>query len=115
MSEQENEDYAKEYSEESFWAKLGKYALVAGKQVVEKALILYYCLSDRDTPKWAKGVIIAALGYFILPLDAIPDFVPGVGYADDLGVLAVAFAAVLVHIKSEHREHAKEKVRQWFG
>jgi len=45
MSEQENEDYAKEYSKQSFWAKLGKYAIVAGKQVVEKALILYYCLT----------------------------------------------------------------------
>ena len=48
----------------------------AGKEVIEKALILYYCLQDDDTPAWAKTTIIGALGYFISPIDAIPDLVP---------------------------------------
>jgi len=108
-------DYATIYEETSFWEKISKYAIAAGKGTVEKALILYYCLKDPDTPAWAKGIIIGALGYFILPLDAIPDFTPLVGYADDLGALAGATGAVIMHIKPEHEAQAKEKLTQWFG
>ena len=67
------ENYSDKYSEESFWQKVGKFALVAGKKVIEIALTLYYCLKDPDTPKRAKATITGALGYFIWPLDAIPD------------------------------------------
>ena len=110
-----NTDYSKLYKEASFWAKVAKYALVAGKGTIEKALVLYYCLQDDDTPAWAKGIIISALGYFILPLDAIPDLTPLVGYADDLGALAGAMGTILMYIKPEHEEQAKEKLAQWFG
>ena len=107
--------YDSEYSEESFWKKVRKNAWSAGKQVVEKALTLYYCMMDRDTPAWAKAVIVGALGYFILPTDAIPDMIPGAGYADDLGAITVAIGAVAVHIKAEHLQKAKDKVTRWFG
>ena len=63
----------------------------------------------------AKTIIVAALGYFIAPMDAIPDVMPGVGFSDDLGALAVALAAVAMHIKPEHRQQAKEKLTTWFG
>lgn len=107
--------YEKEYSETSFWDKLKKYAVVAGREVVEKALILYEALKDKDTPTWARGVIIAALGYFISPIDAIPDTVPIAGYADDLGALAAAIAAVAAHVKDEHIENARATLKRWFG
>jgi len=110
----ENEKYQSAYSEGSFWAKLKKAALVAGKEVVEKALILYYALRDPDTPTWAKGVLIAALGYFISPIDAIPDMIPGAGYGDDLGVLAAALTTVAAHIKKEHIEQARGSLTRWF-
>ena len=109
------QEYGKAYSEESFWAKVGKYAIAAGKQVIEKVLTLYYCLLDRDTPPWAKAVIVGALGYFIVPMDAIPDLIPGVGYADDLGAVGLALGMVAVHIKPEHQEQAKQKLKQWFA
>ena len=102
------------YSDESFWAKVRKFALKAGREVILRALILYYCLQDEDTPKWARTVIIGALGYFIFPADIIPDFVPG-GYTDDLVVLVAAVATVLVHIKPEHRRQAEERMKEWFG
>ena len=108
-------DYSNKYSEEGLWRKIRKYARVIGEPLLEQVLTLYYCMLDRDTPKLAKGVIVAALGYLIFPLDAIPDFIPGVGYADDLGAIAVALGMVYVHIKPEHRRMAKEKVKQWFG
>ncbi len=108
-------DYGAEYSDESFWEKLAVSAIKAGKEIVEKALVLYYCLQDDDTPAWARGTIMGALGYLILPTDAVPDILPGAGYADDLAVIAVAFALVLAHIKREHKRAAKEKTKEWFG
>lgn len=66
---------------------------------------------DEDTPIWAKTTIMGALGYFISPLDAIPDITPFVGYSDDLGILV---AAVATHIKDEHVEKAKETLKKWF-
>jgi uncharacterized membrane protein YkvA (DUF1232 family) len=116
MSENNNNnEFNKEYSDSSFWSKVKKYAIMAGREIIEKALILYYCLQDSDTPAWAKGIIISALGYFIFPLDAIPDMTPAVGYADDLGVLAGALASVAVHIKDEHKKQALEQLEIWFG
>lgn len=107
-------DYSSEYSNKSFWEKVKKFAIIAGKEVIQKALILYYCFSDGDTPAWAKGVILAALGYFISPVDAIPDMTPIVGYADDLGALIAASTAVAAHIKKEHIDKAKGKLGDWF-
>ncbi len=107
--------FEKEYSDESFWGKVKKYAKVAGKNVLEPALKLYYALQDRDTPVWAKTVIVGALGYFISPIDAIPDITPVVGYSDDLGVLIAAVATVGAYIKKEHTQRAKDTLRQWFG
>ncbi len=110
-------DYSNEYSEESFWKKAKQFAIVAGKEIIEKALILYYCLIDPDTPARAKTIITGALGYFISPVDAIPDTTPIVGYSDDLGVLAIvlSLAIVAAHIKPEHKKKAQEKIKVWFG
>ena len=115
MAENQSNEYSKEYSEDSFWEKVKKYALKAGKEVIEKALMLFYCLQDKDTPMWAKTIIVASLGYFICPVDAIPDVVPVVGFADDLGVLVAALAMVAAHIKEEHKQKAKETLKTWFG
>ena len=101
------------FSETAFWSKLRQYAWVAGRQVIEYALQLYYALMDRDTPRWAKAVIGGALVYFVVPVDLIPDFIPG-GYADDLGALASAMAAVIKSIKPEHAAKAKAKASELF-
>ncbi len=107
--------YESEYSDDNFWDKVKAYAKAAGESVLELALKLYYSLQDDDTPNWAKATIIGALGYFISPIDAIPDITPGVGYLDDLGVLSASFAAVAAHIKDEHVEKAKQTLKNWFG
>ena len=96
-------------------AKLGAGAAKAGKEIVFRALVLYYCLQDNDTPGWARKIVMGALGYLILPADMVPDFLPVVGLWDDLAVVAAAFAVVLVHIKPEHRRTAGEKMEGWFG
>ena len=108
-------EYEKHYSDDSFWAKLRDYALVIGRKGAEVALVLYHCMRDPETPARARTVIAGALGYLIFPLDAIPDFLPGVGFSDDLGALALAIAIVAAHIKDQHKLDAKEKLARWFG
>ena len=108
-------NYQEEYSEDSFWDKVKNYAKSAGEIVLENALKLYYCAKDPDTPAWAKTVVLGALGYFISPIDAIPDVVPAVGFSDDLGVLIAAVATVATNIKDEHVKQAKETLKKWFS
>ena len=103
------------YSEESFWAKLKKFALSAGREVVEKALTLYYTAQNPNVPPWAKTVVVGALTYFISPVDAIPDILVGIGFTDDLGVLLAALATVSVYINAETKEQAQQKLTDWFG
>ena len=107
--------YRQKYSEESFWDKVVNYALAAGHEVIEKALWLYYAAQKPSTPAWAKAVVYGALGYFIMPIDAIPDFTPVVGYMDDLGVLAAAVGTVSMYIDEEVKETTRRKLQEWFG
>lgn len=109
------DDHKKHYDDESFWEKVKKFAAKAGCEVIYAALKLYFALQSSDTPVWAKSVIVGALGYFILPIDLIPDVVPVVGFSDDLSALAAALVAVAVHITPEIKEMAKQKLQDWFG
>lgn len=111
----DNKEYEKNYSDEGFWDKVTNYAKKAGKKVIEPSLKMYYAAQDGDTPVWAKTTIYGALGYFIFPIDVIPDVAPVVGYSDDLTVIAAALATVASCIKDEHAAQAKEKMKQWFG
>lgn len=110
-----NNEYSKEYSESSFWDKIKQYAVKAGIKVIYPALKLYYTLQSTNTPAWAKAVILGALGYFIAPVDAIPDPIPAVGFADDLGVLVAALATVSLYIDDNVKQKAKEQMKNWFG
>jgi uncharacterized membrane protein YkvA (DUF1232 family) len=94
----ENSKYEKHFSEDSFWNKIGKYAKEAGTKVVYSGLILYYAVQSPNTPLKSKIQIYGALGYLILPLDLVPDFLPVVGYVDDLGALGLALAATTMSI-----------------
>jgi uncharacterized membrane protein YkvA (DUF1232 family) len=78
-------------------------------------LTLFYCLQDRDTPRWAKGVIVGALGYLILPADMVPDILPAIGYTDDWGALVAALATVAAFVKDDHKSRASEQVRRLVG
>lgn len=111
----DHNEYEQAYSETGFREKLKHFAKAAGREVVEKALLLYYAMQEEKAPAWAKATIAAALGYFIVPLDAIPDLTPAAGYADDLGVLVLAIAAVAAYINDDVRHKAAEKIEKWFG
>lgn len=103
------------YAPSRLWLTLKKAAASAGRKTLLTALILFYCLQDRDTPTWAKGVIIGALGYLILPVDLIPDIIPGAGYGDDWGALVAALATVAAYVKDEHKAKASAQVSRLLG
>ena len=103
------------YSGPRLWRTLKKVASVAGRKTLYSALILFYCLRDSDTPTWAKGVIVGALGYLILPTDLIPDIIPGAGYGDDWGAIVAALATVTAYIKDEHKAKAEAQITRLLG
>ena len=115
MDKDRENEYESAYDEASFWQKLSRFAGTAGREVVERAVLLYYAAQEEKAPAWAKATIAGALGYFIVPLDAITDITPAVGYADDLGVLALAIAAVAAYINDDVRAKAKQRMQEWFG
>jgi len=105
--------YEKNYSEEDFWEKVKGVVKKVGCDLIEKALILYYVAQDPDTPTRVKMLIYGALGYFISPLDAIPDALPGIGFTDDLGVLVGVIALLGMSIKEKHKELARDTLSRW--
>jgi uncharacterized membrane protein YkvA (DUF1232 family) len=107
--------YVKYYSDGDLFKKIIKVGKKASIKVIYVALLLYFTLKKSSTPKWAKAQIIGALGYFIFPVDAIPDIIPVAGYSDDLGILILALGAVAMYIDDDAKNDAKSKLRDWFG
>lgn len=111
----ENKDCTENYSDESLLQKTKHFASRLGSGTVLKLMTLYYVLKDEKTPAWARTAVVGALGYFILPADAVPDILPAIGFTDDAAVIALAFATVGFHIRKRHKEQAAETVKKWFS
>ncbi|MBI3675617.1 MAG: DUF1232 domain-containing protein [Proteobacteria bacterium] len=91
--------------ERSFWKKLLR---VAGRiPFAEDLAAAYFCATDPKTPTRVKGILLAALAYFVMPVDLIPDFVAGFGFTDDAAVLATAIGLVSGHVKERHHVRAR--------
>lgn len=91
---------------DKFWQTAKK--AVRHVPFMEDVVAAYYCALDRQTPMRAKMVMLGALGYFVMPVDAIPDFIIGMGFTDDVAVLAAAIAAIKANLTPAHRTAAKE-------
>ena len=100
-------DYGDNYSDSGFWNKVKKL----GKKVLKPALQLYYVMKESSTPLDTKALIIGALGYLILPIDLIPDFIPVAGYTDELTALLAVVKMCKEHITPE----IERKVRKDLG
>ena len=108
------EKYQKYFSDNQFWGKLKKIARKAGIKVAYAALLLYYVLRNPATPKADRTKIVGALGYLLLPTDLIPDFLPVVGFTDDLAALAWALYSVAKNVTPEVKIQARQKLGEWF-
>jgi uncharacterized membrane protein YkvA (DUF1232 family) len=111
---QDLECYQSEYSESSLWSKVKSVAKKAGIKTIYMVLLLYYALKSPNTSIKDKAKIYGALGYFILPLDLIPDGIPFVGYSDDITALASTLHSIWKNITPEIKQQALQKLDNWF-
>ncbi len=108
------EKYQKHFSDSSFWDKIKKIAKKAGLKVICYALTLYYILQKDNVPIAEKGLIIGALGYFILPVDLIPDFIMGLGYTDDISAMIIAIRKSMSYVDEKVKKQVYLKLNNWF-
>lgn len=102
-------DYIKHYSESDLHIKLKKTSGSLSKQLLYYVLVLYYLVADKNIPAKVRMVFIAALGYFILPTDLVTDFLPVIGFTDDIAFLTYAISNATAYITPEILEKAKSK------
>lgn len=107
------ESFMSYFSPEKLFSKISDVAKKAGVKVIYAALLLYYAMFDKEVPMSDKAIVIGALGYFILPLDFIPDFLPG-GFVDDAGALVLAVKNIWSNISVNTHRQAKAKLNEWF-
>ena len=99
-------------------AKFGADFMARLKRVAKRIpfaddlLAAWFCARDPATPRRVRLTLLAALGYFVLPIDAIPDIMPLIGFTDDAAVIAAAIAAVAGSITPEHRERARKAITE---
>jgi len=105
-------DYTKHFNKTDFFLKLGRMAGLLGVKTMESLLILYYLLFDKSVPLKVRGVFAAALGYFIFPTDFIADFLPAVGFADDVALITYVISQAKQYITQEIKEKAAARTRE---
>lgn len=88
-----------------FWPKIRKTA--ARVPFAGQALSVWYAARDPETPMAAKGIMLGALAYFVLPVDAIPDIFAGIGFTDDAAVIAALVATLGANIRRRHKDAAR--------
>lgn len=111
----DTEAYAAQYSEEGLWDKIRDSVMSAGLALIYKALQLFYVAQSPQCPMKVKAGIYGALGYFISPIDLIPDVTPVVGYSDDASAIGLALLLAQMYITEEVKEKARSKIHQLFG
>lgn len=103
-------DRNEETVRKGFWSKLKRN--LARVPMADQVVAAYYAAFDPATPFRTKAMLLAALAYFIMPFDVVPDFVLGLGFTDDMTVLLTAFGLIRSHVTDDHLERARETVEQ---
>ena len=101
----EDETVRAERVKSRFFATLRKAARYI--PFADELVSAYFCAIDPQTPHHIRAMLLAALAYFVLPIDTVPDFLVGVGFGDDAAVLLATIAMVRTHISAIHREAAR--------
>lgn len=93
-----------------FWPTMQR--ALAQLPFAEDVVTAYFCALDKNTPTHVRGILLAALAYFILPIDLVPDFIAMIGFGDDVAVLTTAFATLQKHMTKAQREAAQEALAE---
>ncbi|MCB0655144.1 MAG: DUF1232 domain-containing protein [Saprospiraceae bacterium] len=105
--------YNKAFSEKAFWKKWQDYVKKLGTKALYTLLLLFYAYKRKETPYWAKSIVIGTIGYLLTPIDAIPDLTPILGYTDDLGILSFGLVTIACYVNEEVRQSARTKLGNW--
>lgn len=97
---------------QTLWKKFKKSSVNLGKSSVYESIILFYTMKKKELPTKAKFIILAALSYYVLTIDFIPDI--AIGLLDDVLAIAVAHKYVMRHADAEIREKSKVKMESLF-
>ena len=108
------ESFGSEYSEQGLKEKLSKIARKAGIKMAYAVLVAFYAVQSDALSFKEKARLYGALGYFLLPVDLIPDAILGMGYSDDLAALVYVLHTVSSNITPEVKQRAREKLCLWF-
>ena len=112
----EVQKYGTYYSDNRFWKKVERVAKKVGATVLLPVFTLYYMLQDDKVSLQHKAYIVGALGYFILPIDLIPDgILPVIGFTDDIAVMTLVLKLVKDSITPEIKARAKARVSEIIG
>ena len=115
ISQAEVQRYGNSYSEAGLWSKITGNVKKVGANLLYEVLQLFYVAQNPNVPMKIRAAMVAPLGYFISPVDLIPDLTPVVGYTDDAAVIAMAIAFAHAYIDDEIRQKAKDKLVALFG
>ena len=105
--------YEEAYSRDNLWDKLTALLSTAGCALIKQVLVLYYLLESSEIITIQKGLIIGALGYFISPIDAIPDVIPLIGYSDDAAIITAVVMRMEHYITPTIKRKAARKLPQF--
>lgn len=112
----EVQKYGTYYSDNRFWKKIERVAKKVGATVLLPVFTLYYMLQDDKVSLQHKAYIVGALGYFILPIDLIPDgILPIIGFTDDIAVMTLVLKLVDTSITPEIKARANARVSEIMG
>lgn len=105
----------RKFTLDSIILNIQKYIKEFGQKASYSILLLFFAFKRKDTPHWAKNIIIGAIAYFLSPIDSIPDLTPFLGLTDDMGVLSFGLVMIACYINDDVRSQAKEKMINIFG
>lgn len=94
----------------TFWKTVRKAA--KNIPLLDEVVAGYFCALDPATPTKVRGILLASLAYFVLPLDFVPDFILGLGFTDDVAVMMAALSAIRNNITPAHRAAAQRAIEE---
>jgi uncharacterized membrane protein YkvA (DUF1232 family) len=114
-SEQKLKEYTGHFDEYKLFRKLKRISGKVSINLLYYILVLFYLTTDKSVPLKTRIIMIAALGYLIVPTDAIPDFIPGLGFTDDAAFIAYAISSASNHITPEIKDKALKRLANLIG
>jgi uncharacterized membrane protein YkvA (DUF1232 family) len=107
--------YQSKFKEAKFFKFLNKKFQSLSVQLVYKSLLMFYAFKRKETPYWAKNIILGTLGYILSPIDMLPDLTPLFGYTDDISVLAYGIVMISCYINKDVRDMALAGTKSIYG